>query len=100
MYSSEPRRSGDGSHSPAFFPAPRSSLTGHAVDLAAEASSLYREALHPSVAFRAKHLWRAGTIRRPVDRDNLPTARGMHILRVRKASGRTGYAEFTDRDLL
>ncbi len=90
----------DGSHSPAFFPAPRGSLTGHAVDLAAEASSLFREVLHPSIAFRAKHLWRTGTIRRPVDRDNLPTARGMHVLRVRQASGRADYAETTDRDLL
>lgn len=90
----------DGSHSPAFFPAPRGSLTGHAIDLAAETTALFREILHPSVAFRAHHLWRIGTIRRPVDRDNLATARGLHILRVRKASGRSDYAETTDRDLL
>ena len=90
----------DGSHSPAFFPAPRGSLTGHAVDLAAEEAPLCREVLHPTVAFRVSHLWRIGTIRRPVKRKDLPTARGMHILRIRGATQRPDYAQATDYDLL
>lgn len=90
----------DGRHSPAFFPAPRGSLTGHAVDLAAETSTLFREVVHPTVAFQAKHLWRLGTIRREVRWDSLPLARGLHLLLIRKASGRADYAVETDQDLL
>ncbi len=90
----------DGSHSAAFLPAPHGSLTGHAVDLAAEVPRPFREIVHPSVAFRARHLWRVGTIERPVDLENLPAARGLHILGIRKISDRSDYAESTDRDLL
>ncbi len=90
----------DGSHSAAFLPAPRGSLTGHAVDLAAEVADPFREVLHPSIAFRARHLWRVGTIEQPVDLENLPAARGLHILRMRKICQRPDYAESTDQDLL
>ena len=90
----------DGSHSAAFLPAPQESLTGHAVDLASEVTKPCREVLHPTIAFRARHLWRVGTIERAVDIENLPSARGLHILRVRKISKRADYAEATDKDLL
>ncbi len=90
----------DGSHSAAFLPAPRGSLTGHAVDLAAEVAEPFREVLHPSIAFRARHLWRVGTIEREVDLENLPAARGLHILRMRTICQRPDYAESTDQDLL
>jgi hypothetical protein len=90
----------DGRHSPAFCPAPHASLTGHVIDLGARTKSPRREVLHPSAPFRAKHLWRVGTIVRPVDFGNLATARGVHLLLVRTASGRADYAQSTDGDLL
>ncbi|MFL6262464.1 MAG: hypothetical protein ACJ76Y_22420 [Thermoanaerobaculia bacterium] len=89
----------DNTPSPAFLPAPRHSLTGHVVDLAAQTKELRREVLHPGVPFEAKHLWRVGTIRRPVDPTILPLARGLHLLLVRDASGRKDYALGTDGDL-
>jgi hypothetical protein len=89
----------DNSPSPAFLPAPRGSLTGHVIDLSAKATSLRREVLHPGVPFEAKHLWRIGTIRQPVDPRSLPLARGLHLLLVRDASGRKDYALGTDGDL-
>jgi hypothetical protein len=89
----------DNSSSPAFLPAPRGSLSGHVIDLGARATSLRREVLHPGVPFEAKHLWRVGTIRKPVDLASLPQARGLHILMVRDASGRKDYALGTDGDL-
>jgi hypothetical protein len=85
--------------SPAFLPAPRGSLSGHVIDLSAQAKSLRREVLHPGVPFEAKHLWRVGTIRRPVDSASLSLARGLHLLMVRDASGRRDYALGTDGDL-
>jgi len=89
----------DNTPSPAFLPAPRRSLTGHVVDLAAKTKELRREVLHPGVPFEAKHLWRVGTIRQPVDPTILPLARGLHLLLVRDASGRKDYALGTDGDL-
>jgi hypothetical protein len=89
----------DNTPSPAFLPAPRHSLTGHVVDLAAKTKELRREVLHPGVPFEAKHLWRVGTIRQPADPASLPLARGLHLLMVRDASGRKDYALGTDGDL-
>jgi hypothetical protein len=90
----------DNRPSSAFFPAPRASLTGHVIDLSGRSQSLRREVLHPSVAFEAKHLFRIGTVVRPVDPATLPVARGLHISMVRQASGRSDYAAGTDGDLL
>lgn len=89
----------DNNPSSAFVPAPRGSLTGHVIDLSAQAASLRHEVLHPGAPFEAKHLWRVGTIRQPVDSANLPLARGLHLLMVREASGRKDYALGTDGDL-
>ena len=89
----------DNSPSPAFLPAPRGSLLGHVIDLSAQSKSLRREVLHPAVPFEAKHLWRVGTIRQPIDPALLPMARGLHLLMVREASGRKDYALGTDGDL-
>jgi hypothetical protein len=89
----------DGRASPAFLPAPGGSLTGHVVDLSGEARSPRREVLHPSIAFQAKHLWKVGTIRQPVERANLAAARGLHLGLVRAVSGREEYARGTDGDL-
>lgn len=89
----------DNTPSPAFLPAPRGSLCGHVVDLAARAGNLRREVLHPGVPFEAKHLWRVGTITRPAGLANLATARGLHLLMVRDVSRRRDYAMGTDEDL-
>lgn len=89
----------DGSLSSAFCPAPRRSLTGHTVNLANEVVDPRREVVHPSLDFRARHLWRVGTVTRPVDLDLLPEARGLHLLGVRDAAGRPDYASGTDGDL-
>lgn len=90
----------DGRHSRAFCPAPEGSQTGHVIDLSGSVEKLHREVLHPSLGFRPEHLWRVGTIRRPVDLTQLPTARGRHLQRVRAISGRDDYAQSTDGDLL
>lgn len=90
----------DGRHSRAFLPAPRGSLTGHVIDLSSEARDLRREVLHPRLALTAEHLWRVGTIQRPVDLSALSTARALHIELIRQASGRPDYGVGTDGDLL
>jgi hypothetical protein len=90
----------DNRASSAFFPAPRASLTGHVVDLSARAKSLRREVLHPGIGFESRHLFRIGSITRPVDPASLPVARGVHISMVQEASGRADYAMGTDGDLL
>lgn len=90
----------DGNHSRAFCPAPRGGLTGHVVDLAGKTVRPHREVLHPTVAYGAEHVWRVGTIRKPVDFERLPDAREWHLRRVREISGRADYAETTDGDLL
>lgn len=89
----------DNRPSPAFLPAPRGSLTGHVVDLSGKASNPRREIVHPSLPYRAKHLWRLGRIVRPVDASCLEVARGLHLNLVRIVSGRDDYARGTDGDL-
>ncbi len=91
----------DGRRSRAFCPAPRGSLTGHALDLGGGARDrLCREVLHPAVRFGAAHLFRVGAIRRAVDEELMRAARGLHLLNVRAHSGRDDYALGTDGDLL
>ena len=70
------------------------------MNLDASAGILRREVLHPRFAFRASHLWRLGTVTRGVDRSQLPDARALHLLTVRDESGRTDYADGTDKDIL
>jgi len=90
----------DGTHSIAFCPAPRNTLAGHTVHLEAGGDSPAHEVLHPPLAFHARHLWRVGTIRRPVRVENLPVTRGLHLLFLQGESGRDDYATGTDGDLL
>lgn len=80
----------------AFVPAPRGNPTGHVLDLSGNAPQPRREVLHPALAFQAKHLWRMGSITRPVEIGNLPMARGLHLALVRHLSGRDDYARGTD----
>lgn len=89
----------DGTFLDAFCPSPRGSTTGHVVNLDANAGILRREVLHPRFAFRASHLWRLGTVKRGVLRDQLPDARAFHLLAVRDATGRVDYADGTDEDI-
>ncbi|HZF13393.1 MAG TPA: hypothetical protein VFE33_31765 [Thermoanaerobaculia bacterium] len=89
----------DSRHSVAFCPAPRGSLTGHTIDLSRQGRDPRREVLHPAFDFQAKHVFRFGTIRRPIDPAVLPEARGLHLLSVRDASGRDDYARGTDGDI-
>lgn len=74
-------------------------MTGHVVDLSAQARRPRREILHPGLAFQAKHLWKVGTIKKPVVPADLGVARGLHLLLVRQQSGRPDYAVGTDEDL-
>ena len=90
----------DGRHSPAFCPAPRAALTGHTLDLSGGRDRPCREVLHPTTRFRARHLFRVGTVTRPVNHGLLREARGLHLVCVREQSGRRDYAVRTDGDLL
>ena len=86
--------------SAAFCPAPAGTDTGFAIDLSGDQPGSRREVIHPTAPWKAQHLWRAGSITGSVNLGNVPTARGMHIDAVRKASGRPDFAEATDQDLL
>ena len=90
----------DGAFSTAFCPAPADSATGHVVHLDGDDTLLRREVLHPPMDYRAKHLWRVGRVQQPVQPDNLPTARAVHLNAMRQQCGRPDYAESTDGDLL
>lgn len=90
----------DGSHSEAFCPAPKGTLTGHTVDLDISSElRARREVLHPAVALGLDHVFRVGTICKATDRSLLPLARHAHLDQVRNDSGRSDYARMTDGDL-
>lgn len=82
-----------------FLPAPFGSRTGHTVELASNTHLPRREVLHPNVVFLARHVFRVGTIQKPLPGD-LPDARGLHILDLQERTGRPDYAADTDRDLV
>jgi hypothetical protein len=90
----------DGRLSEAFCPSPKGQPTGHVVGLGADDDALRREVLHPALPFRAKNLFRAGIVRRPVPVD-LTAARRKHLdnLRYTISEDYFTYAEETDRDL-
>ena len=90
----------DGRFSAAFCPSPRKGLTGHVADLSANVVEPRREVVHPTVRLRTNHIWRCGTITKPVERDLLPEARGIHLHLLRNHSVRPDYAMGTDADLL
>jgi len=90
----------DGRPAAAFCPSPRGLATGHVVDLSGASDPPRREVVHPTVPLEARFLWRMGTIRKPLDFNSLATARALHILSIRKPSGRADYAADTDLDIL
>jgi hypothetical protein len=92
----------DGRFSPPFCPAPRGEKTGFVVHLQGESVPLRQEVLHPRLAFKPKHVWRLGMIRRSItgDIEALKLPRGLHLGAVREHAGRGDYAVGTDGDLL
>ncbi len=78
----------------AFCPAPTTSDHGFAVDLT-EQGQLTAELVHPGLRVAARHLFRVGTIARPVplDHDN---ARRAHLASLRAQTGWADYARETD----
>ncbi len=79
----------------AFCPGPRNQRGGRTVDLSAKLEPPCREVLHPFFPFRAKHLFRFGTVRAPVP-EKLEDARFAHILYLRESSTRDDFAVATD----
>ena len=90
----------DGTHSEAFCPAPKGSLTGHTLDLNADSDLADRkEVLHPAIVLRSEDIFRRGSIQRPVERALLPLARHSHLESARTVAARPDYASETDGDL-
>jgi len=90
----------DQDHSEAFCPSPGNANCGHAVDLQGRGRDTPAgEILHPWIRFEPRHLFRVGTIRRPVP-PTLDDARGTHLLAVRDLANRPDYASLTDADLI
>lgn len=84
--------------SEAFCPAPQSMPRGRVVTLdwnGPQYPDPVREVLHPFVPLGAEHLFRIGSVRRPVP-DDLTRARRAHIERLRELSGRPDFAQSTD----
>ena len=89
----------DSLQSEAFCPAPVKRPTGHTIDLAARGLEPAGEVLHPWIPFSSKHVFRVGTIDKPLP-NSLEDARGTHLLAIRDLSGVMDYASDTDADLL
>nr|VFJ49437.1 MAG: hypothetical protein BECKFW1821B_GA0114236_100545 [Candidatus Kentron sp. FW] len=92
----------DGDFSQAFFPSPRESDTGHAMDLVdiRPCGELTREVLHPAMRLQAEHLFRVGSITRPVDPRVIRDRRGFHLICLQERFDRSEYGRHTDQDLL
>ena len=89
----------DQDHSEAFCPSPQNARCGHAVDLRGRGRDKpAEEILHPWIRLQPRHLFRVGTITRPVPA-TLDDARGTHLLAVRDLANRPDYAAQTDADL-
>ena len=88
----------DSRPNPAFCPVPAGSLTGHTVHLSGyqKVPPLMREVLHPPVAYKPSHLFRMGTIRKPVQVATLKESRQWHLEVVRDQSRRPDFAQLTD----
>lgn len=90
----------DQDHSEAFCPSPGNANCGHAVDLQGRLRTPPAgEILHPWIRFEPRHIFRVGTILRPVPA-SLEDARGTHLLAVRDLANRPDYASSTDADLI
>jgi hypothetical protein len=89
----------DGRHSRAFCPSPRPGDAGHTLDLSTRPELTCREVLHPPVEFRARHVFRVGTVTRPTPVD-LSMARAFHLVHLQERASRPDYALDTDRDIL
>ncbi len=83
----------------AFCPSPAGGRSGHTIDLAGATTAPRREVLHPTIQYHARHIYRVGNIRRPVEKGNLEIARSLHLTEIRKMYGRPDYAQATDSDI-
>lgn len=88
----------DSNFSVAFCPAPAGQVCGYAVSLENVPLRHRREVLHPVIQFKAKHLYKIGTITQPVPKD-LSDVRREHLRWVRNETTRPDYADITDGDL-
>ena len=84
----------------AFCPSPLGGRTGHTIDLSGTAPGPRREVLHPTMRYRARHLFRFGNIGRQVEKDTLEIARSLHLTEIRKMYGRLDYGSETDSDIV
>ena len=89
----------DGHFSEAFCPVPSGQPYGFVIYLGQQPYRLQRELLHPSIQFRAEHLFRVGTVTCSPPAD-LTGVRRNHLQRLRAETNRTDYAIDTDGDLL
>ncbi len=78
----------DGRLSPSFFTCRPGSGRGSAIDLASRADEPWQEVVHPTVTFRAKHVWSCGRVTKPAPQP-LGEPREMHRLVI---------SEFADDD--
>ncbi len=86
---------------PAFCPSPPGGRTGHTIDLSARTPvPRRREVVRPTMQYRANHVYRVDSIRRPVEKDTLEVARSLHLTEIRKMCFRSDYASGTDSDIV
>lgn len=86
--------------SAAFCPGPKGFDTGFVIDLSGGGASPRREIVHPTSPDEPGHLWRTGTITKPVPLGDVPVARALHLAALQRETGRTDFGQNTDQDLL
>lgn len=84
----------------AFCPSPAGGSTGHTIDLSGTVPVPRREVVHPTMQYQVAHLYRVGSVRRPVEKETLEIARSLHLTEIRKMYGRPDYASSTDSDIV
>jgi hypothetical protein len=84
----------DGRESSYFFPAPRTTNEGFAVDLApTEGRNAVREFLHVRITYKPEHMVRVGALHGPTANVDLMDARDRHLERIRARTNRFDYGE-------
>jgi hypothetical protein len=83
---------------PPFCPAPEESRFGQVVNLDARGAQPAPEVVHPTAEWVGAHVYRVGTVTRPIRA--LAEARAVHLLRLQDDADRPDYGLDTDADLL
>ena len=86
--------------SAAFCPGPIGFNCGFVIDLSCKGNSPRCEIVHPTNPYEPGHLWKMGTITKPVILADVPVARAFHLGALHKETGRSDFARNTDPDLL